>query len=216
MGRYAIRGTILTSGSTANTFSCFVGFWHQTFRFAFEAPTTALLAALGVSKRSGTGKVLSLCIAFFLSGCIHACGSYTQLGDTKPMRPMCFFLLQGVGILLQMSMVQLLHKVGIAGQAPKSVCRLTNFFAVFVWMYFTAPLLVDDFARGGVWMLEPLPLSPLRGTRLHPPSLIMTCKGSNDQCIGLGYGAPDDGFFCPWNPVFWHTGSHWYNTGLAL
>ena len=169
-----------------------------------------------MSKRSATGKILSLCTAFFLSGCIHACGSYTQLGDTRPMQPMCFFLLQGFGILLQMSVVQLLNKAGIAKQASKTLCRLANFSVVIVWLYFTAPLLVDDFARGGVWMLEPLPLSPLRGTRLLPIPKIETCGGSDSYCTGLGYGAPDDQFFCSWNPIFWVKGPRWYNTGLAL
>lgn len=173
------------------------GWWHQTFRFAFEAPTTRLLDTSGVSKRSATGKVLSLAIAFFLSGCIHASGSYTQLGDTRPiLGPMRFFLLQGVGILLQTLLVQLLVKTGIVEQCPKLLRRLTNFAVVHIWLYFTAPLLADDFAGGGVFLYEPVPFSLLRG---------------------LGLGAPGDQFFC-WRHqrVWWRAGKQWWDTGIAL
>ncbi|KAK4548422.1 hypothetical protein LTR36_009332 [Oleoguttula mirabilis] len=173
------------------------GWWHQTFRFAFEVPATRLMGALGVDKRSPTGKALSLFVAFFLSGCIHACGSYTQLGDTRPiLGPMRFFLLQGVGILAQTLLVQLLAKAGITTKCPKTLCQLTNLVVVHVWLYYTAPLLVDDFARGGVWLYEPIPFSPLRG---------------------LGFGAPDDHFFCWWyQRVWWRTGKHWWDTGISL
>ncbi|KAK5121974.1 hypothetical protein LTR85_004546 [Meristemomyces frigidus] len=173
------------------------GWWHQTFRFAFEAPAARLMQALGVSKRSLTGKALSLFVAFLLSGCIHACGSYTQLGDTRPiMGPMRFFLLQGVGILLQTLLVQVLAQAGIVSKCPKTIRRLTNLVVAHVWLYYTAPLLVDDFAQGGVWLYEPVPFSPLRG---------------------LGFGAPDDQFFCWWHQrVWWRTGKHLWDTGIQL
>jgi len=173
------------------------GWWHQVFRFAFEAPATRLMRALGVEKRSVTGKILSLLVAFVLSGCIHASGSYTQLGDTRPlMGPMRFFLLQGVAIFAQTSFVQLATRAGLVDMCPKSLRRLANLIVVHVWLYYTAPLLVDDFARGGVWLFEPVPFSPLRG---------------------LGFGQPGDQFFCWWNQrIWWWRGKHWWDTGIAL
>lgn len=173
------------------------GWWHQTFRYAFEAPATKLLEVWGVDKRSQLGKIVSLCVAFFLSGCLHACGSYTQLGDSRPLRgPMCFFLLQILGILGQTYTSQVLIKAGVTQQMPRVVRQLANFVVVHVWLYHTAPLLVDDFARGGIWLFEPLPFSPLRG---------------------LGLGARDDGWYC-WGDgvIFWKTGKHFWETGLAF
>lgn len=52
-----------------------------------------------------------------------------------------------------------------------------------------------DFVRR-VWLFEPVALSPLRL---------------------LGLGAKDDRFFCWWDGiVFWRSGKHWWDTGIAL
>ncbi|KAK1063786.1 hypothetical protein LTR33_012224 [Friedmanniomyces endolithicus] len=173
------------------------GWWHQTFRLAFEAPTVRLLEVTGIDKRSISGKALSLFIAFFLSGSLHASGSYTQLGDTRPLLgPMRFFLLQAVGILFQNVTTQQLKRAGVIDKCPKLLRQATNFVLVHIWLYHTAPLLVDDFAKGGIWLFEPVPFSPLRG---------------------LGYGAPDDQFFAFWNGLaWWRNGEHWWDTGIAL
>lgn len=173
------------------------GWWHQVFRFGFEAPTDMLLRGLGVEKKSQTGKLIGLFTAFFLSGCLHACGSYTQLGYTYPLRgPFTFFMLQPFGILAQLLASQLLKQAGISPAIPSSVRRAANFAIVHIWLYYTAPLLMDDFAAGGVWLYEPLILSPLRG---------------------LGFGAKDDRFFCWWNGIaWWRSGRTWWDTGIAL
>ncbi|KAF7191748.1 O-Mevalon transferase yanI [Pseudocercospora fuligena] len=172
-------------------------FWHQMFRFAFEAPTTRILEFLKINQRSEIGKLLGLVIAFFLSGCLHACGSYTQLGDTRPiLGPFMFFQWQTVGVVGQMLMAKQLKGAGITDRMPKWIRQMTNFLVTIVWMYWTAPLLVDDFAKGGVWLYEPLAFSPLRA---------------------LGFGAPDDRSWDLWyGLIFWHQGEHWWSTGLAF
>lgn len=173
------------------------GWWHQTFRYAFEAPATRLLEYLNIDKRSQKGKPISLFVAFTLSGCLHACGSYTQLGDTRPlMGPFRFFVLQAIGIVLQMTVTQRLKKMGIIDKTPKLIRQLLNFLFVNTWMYFTAPLLVDDFAKGGVWLYEPLAISPLRL---------------------LGFGAKDDNGYDLWyGLIFWRQSKHWWGTGIAF
>ena len=95
-----------------------------------------------------------------------ACTSFTG--------PFKFFLLQPFGILSQMAFTQ----SGIVPKKiPKCIRQLANFVFVHVWMYYTAPLLVDDFARGGIWLYEPFAISPLRF---------------------LGFGAKDDNGWDLW------------------
>ena len=112
------------------------------------------------------------------------------------MGPFRFFLLQPLGILAQTAIGSQLKKAGITDRIPKPLKQLSNFLVVFAWMYFTAPLLVDDFAKGGVWLFEPLAISPLRQ---------------------LGFGAKDDNGWDLWyGLVFWRQGKHWWDTGLAF
>lgn len=173
------------------------GWWHQTFRVAFNAHARWLLSWLGIDGRSNKGKIISLLMAFFLSGCLHACASYTQLGETRPlMGPFRFFMLQPVGILVQIFAIQLLNKAGIRQRSPKFLKQTANFIYVHIWFYFTGPILLDDFAKGGVWLYEPIIISPLRA---------------------LGLGAKDDAWFCWWDGLlFWRSGKHWWDTGIAI
>lgn len=112
------------------------------------------------------------------------------------MGPMRFFLLQPCGILFQMWSVSQLDRRGVRHRTPRVLRQLVNFVYVHVWLYFTAPILVDDFAKGGVWLYEPVVISPLRG---------------------LGLGAKDDGWFCWWDGIlFWRSGKHWWDTGIGV
>jgi hypothetical protein len=173
------------------------GFWHQTFRFAFEAPATRLLATLQSDKSSPRGRLVSLLVAFGLSGALHACGSYTQLGDTRPLRgPGLFFALQAVGIVVQSGLAGAMKAWGLRAKIPAFVRGMGNLAFTIVTLYWTAPLLVDDFAQGGVWLYEPLAVSPLRM---------------------LGWGAKDDNGWDLWcGLVFWRSGKGWLDTGLAF
>lgn len=173
------------------------GFWHQTFRFAFEAPAKRLLELMGIEKKTNLGRTVSLFVAFFLSGCLHTCGSYTQLGDTQPLRgPMMFFLLQAMGIVAQTLVVNQLKLAGVSQMTPKTIRQFGNFAFTLIWMYFTANFLVDDFAIGGVWLFEPVIFSPLRF---------------------FGLGAKDDNGWDLWYKlVWWRNGDHWWDTGLAF
>lgn len=173
------------------------GFWHQTFRFAFEAPTARLLARLGVDKRSKAGNLTALAVAFLLSGCLHACGSHSQLGATRPlMGPMRFFALQAVGIAAQTLAADLIASWGVLRRTPTPLKRLLNFLLVHFWLYHTAPILVDDFAQGGIWLFEPVPVSVFRG---------------------LGLGPKDAGWWCDWDGIAgWRTGKGLLDTGIAV
>ncbi|KAF2238721.1 hypothetical protein EV356DRAFT_506088 [Viridothelium virens] len=174
------------------------GWWHQTFRFAFEATAKRILQELGFDISSLSGKALQLIIAFSLSGCLHACASVTQLGQTHPITgAFSFFLLQSLGILLQILLSHQLKKIGVVERTPKILRRATNLIFTSAWLYLTAPLICDDFAAGGIWLFEPIPISPLRG---------------------LGLGIEGTGWWCwkgfPW--IHWYRGQHWWQTGFIM
>lgn len=171
--------------------------WHQTFRFAFEAPQKWAVRKLGWEERGMKAKVLGLVVAFTCSGCLHAAGSYTMWPSTRSLKgPFTFFVLQPVGIVLQMGASRAMERVGIRKMLPGWVRGVGNFVLVHVWFYYTAPFLTDDFARGGVWLFEPIPVSPLRG---------------------MGFGAEGEGWWC-WKGrlVGWYWGEKWWQSGVAF
>jgi hypothetical protein len=60
------------------------------------------------------------------------------------------------------------------------------------WLALTGPLLVDDFARCGVWLFEPVPVSLVRGL-----------TGQGWWCWGGRW-------------VGWWQGRYWWETGIAI
>jgi len=172
------------------------GWWHQMFRFAFEAPSKQLIRSLGLHPKTLSAKVLQLVVAFTLSGFVHACGSATFVAETRPLAgSFAFFALQILGIGVQMLGSMLLEQAGVTERTPKLVRQVLNFGYVHVWFYYTAPLLCDDFARGGLWLFEPLPVSPVRM---------------------MGFGVKGEGWWRWVDLVRWHGGDRWWKSGIAL
>lgn len=174
--------------------------WHQTFRFAFQELSRVAIEKLGLDPRSAVAKAGQLVVAFGLSGIVHASGSVTCAGETNPVAgPIAFFLSQAVGIFVEVAITQALKPTKLGERLPKWVKQLWTFVYVHVWFYFTAHLLCDDFARGGVWLFEPVPVSLFRG---------------------LGFGADArDGWWCWYGVgevVRWHKGESWWTTGIAF
>jgi hypothetical protein len=170
------------------------GWWHQTFRFAFSAPTNFFIKYGILVPKSFATRLSVAVIAFAMSSFIHAAGSYTQIPATIPTNPILFFMLQAAGIMIQSSFCEFFK--GAIRKLPMTVRTSGNFAFTFTWLYCTSPLLVDDFARGGIWLFQPVPISPLRA---------------------LGYGEPGDWWWC-WEDLRlrWYVGKHWWETGLAL
>ncbi|RDW64731.1 hypothetical protein BP6252_10382 [Coleophoma cylindrospora] len=169
------------------------GWWHQTFRFVFAAPTNYLISNKIIEPRSMAAKFCALFFAFSISGILHACGSMTQLGDTNPWHPFIFFMLQGLGVFLQTVLCTSLRP--LISKLPSSVRKTGNVLFTFGWLCLTANWLVDDMARGGLFTFEPIPLSPSRG---------------------LGFGPEEPRWFCM-NKVdlIWYKGKHWWESGIA-
>jgi hypothetical protein len=180
-------------------------FWHQMFRFGISEPSRVLVKKLCLNPRGKAARVVQLLIAFSLSGSIHALGSYTtfSLQQSHPLSgPLLFFLLQGLGIFLQTSAVNLMDThLSWPKSMPLAVRQAVNLVFVLTWLYFTGPLLADDFARCGIWLFEPVPISPLRG-------------------LGFGPGGKDEGWWTWYQEgsrlTGWWKGEKWWHRALAI
>lgn len=173
------------------------GWWHQTFRVAFSAPGTWLTARHGIlaDLRSPAAKASAGFFAFAQSGLLHCLGSISCLPPSRPLAPPVFFMLSWAGILLQTA------ACGAARPAtrglPRWAKRAGNFAFVFLWLNASQYWMLDDIARSGIWLLEPVPVSLFRA---------------------LGLGRPGDS----WWRWTWaelprlHAGAHWWDSGVAL
>ncbi|KAE9381099.1 hypothetical protein N431DRAFT_424729 [Stipitochalara longipes BDJ] len=168
--------------------------WHQTFRFIFSAPTNYFIREGYFSPKSMTAKISALLFAFGISGFLHAGGSISQFPKTYPTHAPIFFMLQALGILIQSTFCSLLHPQ--IKTLPSWLRKTGNLLFTIAWLFETGYWLTDDFARGGIWHYEPVPVSLFRG---------------------LGYGDKGDGWWC-WEHigVGWYNGRRWWESGIAL
>ncbi|KAK0731713.1 hypothetical protein B0H67DRAFT_654594 [Lasiosphaeris hirsuta] len=168
------------------------GFWHQTFRLGFTAPTSALPPSLPAT-------ALTLLTAFLLSGALHTTGALTAVPTTTlPASPVLFFLLSFVGVILQTALCAALR--GPLDALPKRVWRAGNLVFVLAWLHATRWALIDDISRAGIWLYEPVPFSPLRVV-----------------LWGLGYEQEER--WLRWDREWvpgWYWGRHWWESGIRL
>ncbi|KAL8856673.1 MAG: hypothetical protein Q9178_006740 [Gyalolechia marmorata] len=143
------------------------GWWHQLFRYAFEAAGEFIGGkVLRLSKRSIPGSIARVVVAFLCSGILHACASYTILGNTQPIKgSFLFFALQPVGIMGQRALSIYLKQKGYREAIPPWMRKTGNVIFVVLWCRITGPLIADEFAAGGIWMYEPLPVSLIKGVK---------------------------------------------------
>ena len=179
---------------------CWGQWWHQLFRFGFTCPARWFLSLLPekLSSNRQFRRIVMTLFAFTISGTIHACGSYTQFADTKPLSgPLLYFFLQAVGILIQNVFARVLLPNISPCEFPRWIRRAGNFAFSYTWLMVSGPLIADDFTKGGVWLTEPVPISFFRGLGL----------------IGNG----DEGWWCWHGPWFryWSDGS-WWQRGVQI
>ena len=170
------------------------GWWHQLFRYAFEAAGEFIGGkVLHLSKNSISGGVVRSLVAFVCSGILHACASYTVLGGTHPIRgSFLFFALQPVGIIAQRALSIYLKQKGYREAIPPWMRKTGNVLVVVLWCRVTGPLIADEFAAAGIWLYEPLPVSLVKGVK------------------GEGWWR----WGGPW--VRWYLGDRWWRSGLVF
>ncbi|KUI66559.1 hypothetical protein VM1G_01406 [Cytospora mali] len=171
------------------------GWWHQTFRVAFSAPSAWLARRGHMDPRSGGGRAAAGLIAFAQSAFLHSLGSVSCLPPSRPWAPPVFFMLAWAGVLAQAAACGAARPV--TARVPAPARRAGNLVFVFAWLNATQCWFCDDMARAGIWLLEPVPVSFLRA---------------------LGLGKPGDSWW-RWDWAMWprwYVGRHWWESGIAL
>lgn len=186
--------TVLESGLAG----CWGQWWHQLFRPGFTNTARWLLSLLPerLATRHDVRRVTVPFVAFSLSGLLHACGSYAQFANTNPRDPFVFFILQAVGVTIEDIFKRAILPTLLPFRLPWWLRGAGNSLFAFSWLFFSGHYIADDFARGGVWITEPIPFSPLRGLEL---------------------GVKGEGWWCwkePWFRSF--KGDGWWQSGLAV
>ncbi|KHJ32034.1 hypothetical protein EV44_g4606 [Erysiphe necator] len=169
-------------------------FWHQTYRNFFTAPTKYLLKKCYIKPRSFTAKIAGLFFAFGLSAFLHWAPSKTSSTSTRPFDQALFFLLQGVGIALQDLLCNIFSP--FTKKLPVFIRQTSNVIYTLTWLYLTGSFAADDYARSGVWLMKPLPFSPM-------------------EALGLGEHNSYRHFMKS-NGFLWYTGKHWWQSGVTL
>ncbi|KAL8695356.1 MAG: hypothetical protein Q9218_000115 [Villophora microphyllina] len=170
--------------------------WHQFFRLTLEPPSSAAARLFVSDDKGSAAKALRMVTAFFLSGAIHACGSYTMWGASQPRKTFYFFALQSAGIIVQTAVARAYEAYPMVARPSPPICRLVNVFFTVHWLLITSPLLVGDYARGGLWLAEPMPFSPL--------ALVGFPRRSSTGLLWADLG------------ISWYWGDRWWQSGLAL
>lgn len=169
--------------------------WHQTFRQQFLGPAAFLLKKRVIRKGTAAGNLVALLSCFAMSGLLHGMGSLSAVPHTKLWRQPVFFLLQGIGMIVQQQLALLVKRVLPATSVP--VRRAGNALFTLLWLYATAALFNDDMADMGLWLLEPVPFSVFRAA---------------------GFGFPGDAIW-RWDSSYLfrrHSGRYWWQSGITI
>lgn len=171
---------------------CWGRWWHQLFRNGFTLTAEWILSHLPtkLAQNVQLKRIIHVVVAFTLSGFIHACGSHTQFTATHPVSgPFFFFTMQSFAVVGEYVFKTAIFPHLPLPALPRNLERTANAAFVFCWLLFSGAYMADDFARGGLWLMEPIPLSPLRG-------------------LGLAHGS---GWWC-WEGswfLYWSDGTYW-------
>lgn len=96
--------------------------------------------------------------------------------------------------MAQTAVARVLVRDKLKSAWPMWMRRAGNILFVGVWLWYTGPILADDFARCGVWLFEPIPISVFRGL------------------LGEGWWCWDG----MWAGLVYGEGVPWYRWGIAI
>lgn len=189
-----LNGPLLSTAMEYSVGGLWSIWWHQLCQIALITIPQWIVRPF---PRSSFKRFSYVILAFMMSGFIHAVGTYTMAAPTSPLSMFMFFLLQAAYICM--------HNIFAKHILPKCnldlsirTRQIANAFFAFVWFYLTGPLFADVMASGGIWLSEPLPLSPTRA-------------------LGLGFDATE-GFVrnTGYNLFRWYSGDKWWQKGIII
>ena len=170
--------------------------WHQMFRHMLTSTADEAVKIFRLESQSQTASAVKVSFSFLISGIIHACGSYTLWGNTQPLYACLFFLLQPFGILIQYLYTQMITKSIKDDTTRYHIQGVANVGFVAAFLFLTFPLLADDFARGGLWLSEPFPVSVVQTLGFG------NAQRAHSLWLGSEFG--------------WYSGRYWWKSGIAL
>lgn len=193
-----IFGPFCVSVADGGLAACWGQWWHQLFRAGFTNAGRWVLSFFpeNLAAKRAIRQTVIVFVAFVLSGFLHANGSYGQIAETNPRGPLIFFFLQAVGISIESTFKTLIRPALLPSTLPRALERTANCLFAACWLVFSGTFIADDFARGGIWLAEPVPVSLLRG---------------------LNIGVKGEGWWCwkePWFRYF--EGKGWWDSGVAV
>lgn len=119
---------------------------------AFTSPSRYICGVLQLPSSSPTTLALRLFTPFAMSALLHYAGSHTL--SSYGWGSARFFLLQPFGILLERLFLHV-YRGGTVRWAP--------YVWAFGWLVLTSPPFLDEVRYGGMWALQPVPVSVWRG-----------------------------------------------------
>ncbi|CAK7204443.1 hypothetical protein SEUCBS139899_007200 [Sporothrix eucalyptigena] len=155
-------------------------------------------------------RFIGLAIAFGQSATLHGAASITALPThTWWQGAALFFILAGIGVVVQ----SIPMPSCVLNRLPLRARQAVNFGFALIWLHVICRLFIDDQARCGIWLFEPVPFSPVRlimsllGNGPVPP--IVSSSGSSRAGHSAWRWYHDD-------LIHWYTGKNWWETGIAL
>lgn len=149
--------------------------WHQLLRRHCCSLGDAVADFCGFKVPSDHRKAIRYIVAFLLSGILHACGSYTLAGSTRPWAAFVPFALQPIGIFIESTAGRYLS-LASPRMANSGFWRTMGHLGFTLsWLVLTFSFLIDDLAKSGIWFIEPLPFSPLRWAGISGEKDLWNC-----------------------------------------
>jgi hypothetical protein len=128
------------------------------------SPAKALINVLGVKPKSLPAYAIKIVIAFFISGVFHAASLPRNIYRVSPLRYASFFWIQGVCVLLEVMVEQVLGDRQLKQRAwwKRYGAGIIRLLWTVVVLYVTVPVIADELTRVlRVMGLKPTVLLPL-------------------------------------------------------
>lgn len=100
---------------------------------------------LGLKRNTKAAFLAQIYVGFAVTAIIHVAGDYSLLGSWSRSRSLRFFLLQAVGITVEMMVLDTAKRLSIHGR-----WRYVGYVWVILWFTYTVPDWTDPLLRAGL------------------------------------------------------------------